>query len=192
MPLVAFEGFQICDDRLRIRMIHVVDVHGRAQNFAFRTSALLQDAEHLRIGEARQAGKGRHVIGPILDGANGSNPDRRALQPRLWIQVSLRIPGSPEMPITATLAGLGEDTQAKTKDEGGVTAKGSTGKDIAKVAAPTITAAGIGAIVGGAQGAGIGAGVGVAVVLLTRRGQDVELKRGSTMEIVLDRQLCIK
>ncbi|HVS90230.1 MAG TPA: hypothetical protein VHF01_18665 [Candidatus Acidoferrum sp.] len=78
--------------------------------------------------------------------------------------------------------------------EGKVTGPGGKGKDVGTVAETTVTGAGIGAIAGGAKGAGIGAGigglVGLAAVLLTR-GPEAELPRGSTLDIVLEREIVL-
>lgn len=79
-------------------------------------------------------------------------------------------------------------------EEGKVTGGSDKGKDVGTVAETTATGAGIGAIAGRAKGAGIGAGIGAAVglaaVLLTR-GPEAELPRGSTMDVVLERQLVL-
>jgi hypothetical protein len=86
------------------------------------------------------------------------------------------------------------DTGGKetTDNEGKVTGDGGKGKDAGTVATTTATGAGIGAIAGGGRGAGIGAGVGgligLGAVLLTR-GPEAELPRGTTLDIVLERDL---
>ena len=88
------------------------------------------------------------------------------------------------------------DTGGKetTDPEGKVTGEGGKGKDVGTVATTTVTGAGIGAIAGGAKGAGIGAGVGgligLGAILLTR-GPEAQLPRGTTMDIVLERQLAM-
>jgi hypothetical protein len=78
--------------------------------------------------------------------------------------------------------------------EGKVTGPGGKGKDAGTVAEGTITGAGIGAIASGAKGAGIGAGIGalagLGAVLLTR-GPEAELRRGSTLDIVLEHELAL-
>ena len=82
-----------------------------------------------------------------------------------------------------------------TDSEGKVTGGGGKGKDAATVATTTVTGTGIGAIAGGAKGAGIGAGAGglagLAAVLLTR-GPEAQLPRGSTLDIVLERDLSLE
>lgn len=88
------------------------------------------------------------------------------------------------------------DTGGKetTDPEGKVTGEGGKGKDAGTVATTTVTGAGIGAIAGGAKGAGIGAGVGgligLGAILLTR-GPEAQLPRGTTMDIVLERELAM-
>jgi hypothetical protein len=83
-------------------------------------------------------------------------------------------------------------SQTKTDSEGKITGPGGKGADAAKVATATVAGAGIGAIAGGGKGAGIGAGaggiVGLAAVLLSR-GPEAQLPRGSSMDLVLERDL---
>jgi len=88
------------------------------------------------------------------------------------------------------------DTGGKEKmdSEGKVTSENGTGKDAGTIATTTVTGAGIGAIADGAKGAGIGAGIGgvagLAAVLLTR-GPEAQLPRGTTMDIVMERDLAL-
>jgi hypothetical protein len=82
--------------------------------------------------------------------------------------------------------------QVKTDQEGKMTGPGGTGKDVTTIATTTGTGAAIGAIADGAKGAGIGAGIGgaagLAAVLLSR-GPDAQLARGSSMDLMLERDL---
>jgi hypothetical protein len=79
-----------------------------------------------------------------------------------------------------------------TSQEGQISKDRDKGADAGTVIKPTIAGAGIGAIAGGGEGAGIGAGVGaatgLAAVMLTR-GPEVQLPRGSSVDIMLDRPL---
>lgn len=105
---------------------------------------------------------------------------------------SIRLPGAAEpLPIVASLARVGDEGGGETNAEGTITAGSSKGKDAAKIAAPALTGAAIGAIVNGGRGAAIGAGIGAAVGILARRGTDLEVRRGCAMEIVLDRPLTL-
>jgi hypothetical protein len=101
---------------------------------------------------------------------------------------SVRIQGSQEIPIVATLVKWGDQGAGV---EGSVAAPDSKGKDVAKVAAPAATGAGIGAIVNGGKGAAIGAGIGAVAGIFASRGADLEIKRGCSLEIVLNRPLTI-
>jgi len=86
------------------------------------------------------------------------------------------------------------DGPGTTDSEGKVTSEGGKGKDVATVATTTVTGAGIGAIAGSGKGAGIGAGVGGLVGLgavLLNRGPDAQLPRGTTLDIVLERELSL-
>lgn len=80
----------------------------------------------------------------------------------------------------------------QTDSEGKITGPGGKGKDAGTIAATTVTGAGIGAIAAGGKGAGIGAGIGgvagLAAVLLSR-GPEAQLPRGSSMDLVLERDL---
>lgn len=107
---------------------------------------------------------------------------------------SIRIPGVAEVPIVATLAEMHSDSGAEVKSEGSIEGEGSAGKDTRRVAAPTASGAGIGALAGGGHGAAVGAGVGAIVGLATvfaTRGKDLELRRGATLDIVLERPLTL-
>jgi type IV secretion system protein VirB10 len=103
---------------------------------------------------------------------------------------SVRIPGKSPLPIVASL--LRVDPEGNTGTEGAITGEGSGRKDAGTVAKPGLAGAGIGGLIGGGKGAAIGAGIGAAAGLGTvfsTRGKDLEVRRGSTMEIVLDRPL---
>lgn len=105
---------------------------------------------------------------------------------------SIRPPGKTAVPLTATLVRVDDGVSAGT--EGGITGEGSAGKDAGTVAKPGLAGAGIGALVGGGKGAAIGAGIGAAAGLATvfaTRGKDLELRRGSTLEIELDRPMSL-
>ena len=84
--------------------------------------------------------------------------------------------------------------QKGTLDKGEGKIKGDSDKlgDATKVATAASYGAMIGGVASGAKGAGIGAGAGIvaglAGVLMTR-GPETTLERGSTMEMLLDRQL---
>lgn len=107
---------------------------------------------------------------------------------------SIRIPGHGEVPLVASLARVDVDGNAGVRAEGTVQGEGSLGADAGRVAKPGLSGAGIGALAGGRKGAAVGAGVGAVVGLATvfaTRGKDLEVRRGATMDIELDRPLTI-
>jgi Bacterial conjugation TrbI-like protein len=78
--------------------------------------------------------------------------------------------------------------------EGQIDTDRDRGADAGTVIKTGGAGAGIGAIAGGAKGAGIGAGIGAAAGLATvmmTRGPDLELPRGSAVDIMLDRPLSL-
>jgi hypothetical protein len=107
---------------------------------------------------------------------------------------SIRVPGRGELSIIASLARVDSEGNGGVQSEGTIKGESSTGSDVAKVLTPTLSGAGIGAITNGGKGSAIGAGVGAAVGLATifsTRGKDIEMRRGSTMDIRLERPLVL-
>ena len=106
---------------------------------------------------------------------------------------TIRIPGRGELQLVASLAKVDAEGGA-VQTESTVQGERGIGSDIARILTPSLTGAGIGGITGGARGAGIGAAAGAAVgavVIFSTRGKEIEMRRGSTMDIVLDRALTI-
>jgi hypothetical protein len=91
----------------------------------------------------------------------------------------------------------GEGTGQKVeKDEGIVKQAPGIGQDARRIAILAGSGAGIGGIAdrswtGAGIGAGAGGAVGVATMLLTR-GKEVELRLGSTLDVVFDRVIAIE
>jgi hypothetical protein len=107
---------------------------------------------------------------------------------------SIDIPGRGQTPIVATLVSMDPDGNGGIRSEGSVEGEGSTTNDAGRVLTPGLIGAGIGTLAGGGKGAGIGAGIGTAIGLasvFTSRGKDLEVHRGSTLGIALDRPLTI-
>jgi hypothetical protein len=103
---------------------------------------------------------------------------------------TLVLPTGITLPIYASLGGVGGT--AERTGEAGVAGDSSKGRDVETIGTTTVTGAGVGAIAGRSRGAivggGIGAAIGVTEVLLTR-GDDLILRPGTTIEIVLDREI---
>ena len=105
---------------------------------------------------------------------------------------SIALPGREKIPLIATLVKVDPEGNGGVQAEGEISGPSSTGSDVAKVVAPGIIGTGIGTLAGGGKGAGIGAGIGAAIGIATvvaSRGKDIEVSRGSRLEIVLDRSL---
>ncbi|MCI0403028.1 MAG: hypothetical protein L0212_05840, partial [Acidobacteria bacterium] len=103
----------------------------------------------------------------------------------------LTLPNGYTTNLSASLASAGaREGEEVDRKEGTIKGDTTKGEDIGTVATTTATGAGIGGIAGGGKGAGIGAAAGaaagLAAVLLTR-GKELELPRGTTLDVVLDR-----
>jgi hypothetical protein len=104
---------------------------------------------------------------------------------------SMILPNGYAVDFNAVPTNAGTGGGESTDSEGNIHGDTDKGDDVATVAKTTGIGAAVGAIAGqGAKGAGIGAGagaaVGLAAVLLTR-GPELELPRGTTVDVVLDR-----
>ena len=107
---------------------------------------------------------------------------------------SIEIPGRGQLPIAASLARMDVEGIGRIGSEGTVEGEGSEGRDLGKIVIPGITGAGIGTLAGGGKGAAIGGGLGAAIGLATvfsTRGKEIDVPRGATLDIVLDKPLSI-
>jgi hypothetical protein len=107
---------------------------------------------------------------------------------------SIEIPGRGQLPIAASLARMDSEGNGGIRSEGTVEGEGSEGSDIGKIVMPGIVGAGVGTLAGGGKGAAIGGGIGAAIGLATvfaTRGKEIEVPRGSSMDITLDKPLMI-
>ena len=112
---------------------------------------------------------------------------------------SIDIPGRhQQLDIMATLVNLESQGKIAVRSEGSIEAKGAAAKTASKILAPAAIGGGMGALAGGSRGAEIGAGVGAmfgfgSTIFTTRetKEKDLEIPRGSTLEIELNRPLVI-
>jgi hypothetical protein len=107
---------------------------------------------------------------------------------------SIEIPGRGQLPIVASLARMDSEGNGGIRAEGTVEGEGSEGSDIGRIVMPGIVGAGVGTLAGGGKGAAIGGGIGAAIGLATvfaTRGKEIEVPRGSSMDITLDKPLTI-
>jgi type IV secretion system protein VirB10 len=112
---------------------------------------------------------------------------------------SLTLPNGTTRDFRARLSGMDDNGKGSLdrSEEGKVQGESGKGADAKTVATTTAVGAGIGAAAGGAAGhLGMGAGIGAAAGalgglagVLATRGPDAVLDKGSTVEMVLDRDL---
>jgi hypothetical protein len=143
------------------------------------------------MGDRMVISKGSLVTGSISRITRPGRSKGKALMTLLFQSIS--IPGRGELSITASLVGLPEGN-GTVHSEGTVEGKGSEGSDAVRVLTPALLGGGIGILAGGSRGATIGVGAGVVLgagTVFATRGKDLELRRGSTMDISLDRPLPI-
>lgn len=139
---------------------------------------------------------GSYVAGTITQAKRAGRVKGKA---ELYLRFdSLTLPNGVTRDFRARVGGLdGRSTEQLDRSEGKITAESSKGNDARTVGEGAAGGASIGVIAGSVSGRpGMGVGVGAAAgaaaglmgVLLTR-GQDVVLGRGTTVEMVLDREL---
>jgi hypothetical protein len=111
---------------------------------------------------------------------------------------TLTFPSGLVLRITPKVASVdsGNSDQRVEGDEGAIQQGSDVGRDAERVAILAGTGASIGGIAdqswsGAGIGAGIGAGVGVASALL-RRGREVDLKPGMSIDVVFDRAVLLE
>jgi hypothetical protein len=144
------------------------------------------------IGERVVISKGSIVNGSVSRIMRPGRLKGRALMDLIF--QSIKIPGRKQMSIVASLIPMDIEGSGRVRAEGRVEGESSAGSDAGKVIIPSLAGAGIGGLAGGGKGAGIGAGVGAVAGLasiFTSRGKDIEIQRGSTMDIKLDRPLIL-
>lgn len=136
---------------------------------------------------------GSYVQGTVVAAKRSGKVSGRA---QLAIRLDvLTLPTGKTLKFSPHLSSVDDDhsTQKVVGDEGTIQQGSSVGTDAERIA----ILAGSGATIGGLAdrswtGAGIGAGagsaVGIATTLLTR-GREVELRQGSTLDVVFDRPL---
>jgi len=134
---------------------------------------------------------GSYVQGEILEAKRpGRVKGRGEIRVRLNTMI---LPNGYTVSFNAVPTNAGTGGNESVEEEGKIKGDSDKSGDVGTVMKTTTAGAGIGAIAGrSAKGAGIGAGVGAAVglatVLLTR-GPELELPRGTTLDVSLDRAL---
>jgi hypothetical protein len=138
---------------------------------------------------------GSYVQGTVLLAKrSGKVAGRAQLAIRLDV---LTLPGGQTLKFSPHLSSVddGESTQKVVNTEGTIQQGSNVGKDAERIAILAGTGAGIGGVADRSwTGAGIGgvagSAVGIATTLLTR-GKEVELRQGSSLDVVFDRALLV-
>jgi hypothetical protein len=110
---------------------------------------------------------------------------------------SLMLPNGVTRDFRAQVAGLdGRATEDLDKKEGTIRSEGNKSGDARVIAETATTGAAVGGLAGLGRAPGLGAGIGAAagaaaamIGVLVTRGPDAVLAKGTTIEMVLDRQL---
>jgi hypothetical protein len=154
-------------------------------------------AENVVLGDT-SIPAGSVVTGTITESAAGKNMGRSGM---LGLKFNnLRTPDGQEIPITAHIVGgigkydeigssdivKGESTGSKVKQALIRGAVGAGGGALLGTAIGAIAGSGRGAGKGAIAGTAIGAGLGVAQSLLMRKGADVQVASGQTLQLQLD------
>jgi len=131
---------------------------------------------------------GSYVQGEILE---AKRPGRVKGTGEIRLRLnSMILPNGYSVDFNAVPTNAGTGGNEGTDSEGKMHGDTDKAGDAGVVVGSTGVGAAIGAIAGGGKGAGIGAGIGaatgLAAVLLTR-GPDLELPRGTTVDVVLNR-----
>ena len=131
----------------------------------------------VKIGQSQVIPAGSHVKGYVSSARQSGKVKGRA---SLAIRFRTLTVGSESYPIAAQISRIAPATKKQ---------------DAAKIGVPAAGAAGIGALVGGKEGAAIGAavggGAGTAVVLSTR-GKEVSLPHGSVLSLRLQKAVTVR
>ena len=155
----------------------------------------MQTASPISDGNRIIVPVGSYVQGTVfISRRSGKVSGKAQLAIRLEV---LTLPGGKTLKFSPHASSLddGETGQKVINDEGLVQQGGTVGKDMERIAILAGSGAALGALVDqSVRGAGIGAAaggaVGLATTLLTR-GKEVELRQGSSLDVIFDRPLAV-
>ena len=142
------------------------------------------------VGERIAIPAGSYVSGEIT---GTRRPGRVKGRGEIMMRLnSMILPNGYVVSFLATPAGADTGGAEEIDNEGKIKSAGNKAGDAKTIGIGTAAGAGIGAAAAGVKGAGIGAGIGavagITTVLLTR-GPELQLPRGTTVDISLDRPL---
>jgi hypothetical protein len=108
--------------------------------------------------------------------------------------VSVRLPGGITRALNGDLAGLGTEEGLNADNEGEVSGRSATKRNVVFIGGGAATGALIGAIAGGGKGAGIGAGIGAGLGVAGAwfsKGHEAVVKSGTEFGVVLNQDLSL-
>jgi hypothetical protein len=192
MPLAALAAEVPQGTHLLLRMVNSINTRTAAEG----DQVYLETASPIALNGEIVIPRGSYVQGVITHAKRSGKVAGRA---ELGIRLeTLTLPGGKAMQIAPRLSAVdSENTGQKVdKDEGVIKQAPDRGKDAARIAIWAGSGAAIGGIAdrswtGAGIGAGAGGAVGVATMLLTR-GKEVQLRQGSTLDVVFDRPITIE
>ena len=134
---------------------------------------------------------GSIIVGQVTSVKRASRPSKAGV---LGVHfVSLELPTGLARAINGDLTDLSGETSTYD-NEGGVTGKSSTKRNIVFIGGGAATGALIGAIAGGGKGAGIGAGVGAGLGVagsLLSKGKEAVVTRGTEFGVILNQSVSL-
>lgn len=145
---------------------------------------------------------GNHVVIPVGSYVRGTvtavtRSGRGKGRAQMFVRFdSLTLPNGTTRDFNATVTQADARIPGNMK-EGKIEAEGTKGRDAATIAGTAVVGTSIGAIAGGASGhAGTGAAIGAGaggltglIIALTQRGREIDLYRGTEVDMTLDRNL---
>ncbi len=167
------------------------------------TTRTAQVGDHVYMRTASPMGTSDGIVVPVNSYVQGGITSvRRGGRVSGRAELSLRLdtltlPAGRSLRLSGGVESVDSQGSSQRAEKEGAIRQGSDrGRDAARIVITAGTGAALGAVVdrtvqGAAIGSGVGGAVGLATVLLTR-GQDVELRQGATLDVVLDRPLIIE
>lgn len=179
------------DTHVLLRMVNSISTRTAQEG----TQVYMQTASPISDGSKIIVPVGSYVQGTVLVAKrSGKVAGRAQLAIRLEV---LTLPGGKTLKFSPHVSSVddGESTQKVVNNEGKIEQGSNVGKDAERIAILAGSGAGIGGIAdrswtGAGIGAGAGSAVGLATTLLTR-GREVELRQGSSLDVVFDRALIV-
>jgi hypothetical protein len=160
------------------------------------TQVYLRTASPISDGQRIIVPVGSYVQGTVfISKRSGKVAGRAALAIRLEV---LTLPGGKTLKFSPHVSSVddGESTQRVVNNEGTIQQGSNVGRDAERIAILAGSGAGIGGVAdrswtGAGIGGAAGGAVGIATTLLSR-GKEVELRQGSSLDVVFDRALSVE